>query len=61
MDRPGGAGFSDSHDCDPERILRNVRDDLVSIETARETYGVGVIETDYGYELNERETEALQS
>lgn len=37
---PGGGGFGDPLDRDPERVLRDVRDGVVSAEAAREHYGV---------------------
>ena len=37
---PGGAGWGRPFDRDPERVRRNVRDGFVSIERARDVYGV---------------------
>ena len=37
---PGGGGFGDPLDRDIDRVLRDVRDGVVSIEAAREHYGV---------------------
>jgi len=37
---PGGGGFGDPLDRDPGRVLRDVRDGVVSAEAAREHYGV---------------------
>ena len=37
---PGGGGFGDPTDRDPEAVLRDVRDGVVSIEAARRFYGV---------------------
>jgi hypothetical protein len=42
-------------------VLTDVRDGVVSAEAAREAYGVAVIETDTGYELDEAQTESLRS
>ncbi|MDD9983286.1 MAG: hydantoinase B/oxoprolinase family protein, partial [Gammaproteobacteria bacterium] len=39
---PGGGGFGDPFDRDPERVLRDVRDGVVSVEAAREHYGVDI-------------------
>lgn len=61
LERPGGAGFGDPQDRDPEHVLTDVRDGVVSAEAARETYGVVVIETDTGYELDDAQTESLRS
>ena len=39
---PGGGGFGDPLDRDPARVLRDVRDGVVSVEAARRFYGVVV-------------------
>jgi N-methylhydantoinase B len=61
LERPGGAGFGDPSDRDPERVLTDVRDGVVSVEAARDTYGVAVVETDDGYQLDREKTESLRS
>lgn len=61
LERPGGAGFGDPYDRDPERVLTDVRDGVVSAEAARETYGVAVVEAGDGYEIDREETESLRS
>lgn len=40
MDLPGGGGYGDPHERDPERVLDDVVHGYVSIDAARETYGV---------------------
>lgn len=40
MESPGGGGWGDPLQRDPERVLRDVRDGLVSAEVARDVYGV---------------------
>ena len=42
LDLPGGGGYGDPRDRDPELVLADVVDGYVSIEQARETYGVAV-------------------
>jgi N-methylhydantoinase B len=37
---PGGAGWGDPLDRDPERVLADVLDRTVSLEVARSAYGV---------------------
>jgi N-methylhydantoinase B len=37
---PGGAGWGDPLDRDPERVRKNVRDGFVSFSRARDVYGV---------------------
>jgi N-methylhydantoinase B len=41
---PGGGGWGDPLEREPARVLRDVRNELVSVETARREYGV-VIDT----------------
>lgn len=38
----GGGGFGDPFERDPEVVRKNVRDELVSIEKARNVYGVAI-------------------
>ena len=42
---PGGGGYGDPNERDPERVLADVRNDKISVAAAREEYGV-VIDTD---------------
>jgi N-methylhydantoinase B len=42
---PGGGGFGDPFRRDPRAVLEDAQDGLVSIEAAREAYGV-VIDAD---------------
>jgi N-methylhydantoinase B len=37
---PGGGGWGRAFDREPERVLRDVRDGVVSVDTARNVYGV---------------------
>lgn len=37
---PGGGGWGDPLERDPARVLRDVRNELVSLRAAREDYGV---------------------
>ena len=41
---PGGGGWGNPFDRDPELVLRDVRDGVVSTEAARRDYGVVVTE-----------------
>jgi N-methylhydantoinase B len=43
---PGGGGFGPPAERDPALVARDVADDLVSVERAREVYGVLLTETD---------------
>jgi N-methylhydantoinase B len=40
LDLPGGAGFGDAREREPDRVARDVTDGLISIERAREVYNV---------------------
>lgn len=49
----GGGGFGSPSERDPELVLDDVRNGYVSIDAARERYGVTVVETDEGYRLTD--------
>ena len=40
LELPGGLGFGDPKDRDREKVLRDIRDGLVSPEAAEKVYGV---------------------
>jgi N-methylhydantoinase B len=42
LDLPGGGGFFDPFDRDPEAVARDVAEGLVSVKAARSEYGVRV-------------------
>lgn len=54
----GGSGYGDPHRRPVELVLADVRDGLVSLEAARELYGV-VVDTE-NWKIDETETEALR-
>ena len=56
---PGGGGWGDPLDRDPERVLRDVRNELVSPAAAERDYGV-VIDTD-GRAVDEAATVRLRA
>ncbi len=41
---PGGGGFGDPFDREPERVLRDVEEGFVSVEAAERDYGVAIVE-----------------
>jgi N-methylhydantoinase B len=45
LDTPGGGGFGDPFEREPERVLADVREGYVSSEAAEKEYGVVVAET----------------
>lgn len=54
----GGAGYGDPHRRDPARVLEEVRDGLLSVDTARDRYGI-VLAHD-GRSIDEKETLRLR-
>jgi len=42
---PGGGGLGDPFERDPDLVLRDVQDELLNLETARQSYGVIIDET----------------
>ncbi len=60
----GGGGYGRPVERDPAWVLDDVRDELVSVEAAREVYRVAVVEDPthpYGYVLDEAATQALRA
>jgi N-methylhydantoinase B len=55
---PGGGGFGDPHRRDPQRVLDDVLDGLITAEEARRDYGVAI---DAQGQLDRAETERLRS
>lgn len=56
METGGGGGYGDPLDRDPQAVLADVHDGLVSAETAQRVYGVIA----NGFEVDERETAAVR-
>jgi hypothetical protein len=59
----GGGGFGLPWERKVESVLDDVMDELLSLEKARETYGVAIIEVDADalvYEVDEQETRRLR-
>ena len=40
LDTPGGGGYGDPLEREPERVLADVREGLVSVEAAEREYGI---------------------
>ena len=60
----GGGGWKDPKTRPPEWVLEDVIDEVVSVEAARDVYGVAVrlLDADAGtYEVDEVETARLRS
>jgi len=58
INTPGGGGFGDPYEREPAKVLKDVSEDLLSIETARRDYGV-VITPDL--KVDEKATAAVRS
>jgi N-methylhydantoinase B len=56
---PGGGGWGDPLQREPARVLRDVRNELVSVEAARRDYGV-VIDTQH-WKVDETATTSLRA
>lgn len=56
----GGGGFGDPTTREPERVLADVAEGLVSVESARDLYAVALRSTPDGYEIDQQETERLR-
>ncbi len=59
----GGGGYGDPKRRSPEKVLRDVRDGLVSIEQARLSYAVVVTNDDsaFGFRIDEEKTSSLRA
>ena len=55
---PGGGGFGDPRARDPQRVLHDVLDGLISVDDARQDYGVAI---DADLQLNPAETQRLRA
>lgn len=60
VETPGGGGFGDPKTRDAVRVVADVNEGYVSIEAARDVYGVVVIKTDDGYMLDAAATRELR-
>lgn len=70
LEPPGGGGYGDPRDRDPELVLGDVVDGYVSIEAARELYGVAIdyigeperiVRTPAHYRIDEEATARLRA
>jgi N-methylhydantoinase B len=57
----GGGGFGDPLDREPWRVLADVHNEYVSLESARRDYGVVIRQTHRLFELDEQATAALRA
>jgi N-methylhydantoinase B len=52
LDTPGGGGFGDPRERAPDAVLADVHEGYVSVAAAARDYGVVVIETERGFEVD---------
>lgn len=60
IERPGGAGYGDPSNRDPELVLSDVQRGFVSVEDARKRYQVVITRVDNGCAIDEEATERLR-
>jgi N-methylhydantoinase B len=58
-EQPGPGGWGDPLDRDPARVLRDVRNEFVSLASARDDYGV-IVDTEQ-WKVDESATAALRA
>jgi N-methylhydantoinase B len=56
----GSGGYGEPTDRDPVAVRRDVEKGFVSVDEAREAYGVAIAETEDGFELDREATERLR-
>lgn len=61
LETPGGGGLGDPLMRDPDRVLRDVQNGYVTIEKARELYGVAVVQDGGNFRIDEAETRNIRS
>lgn len=57
----GAGGYGEPTECDPEAVLADVEKGYVSRESAREDYGVAIVETDDGLAVDNAATAELRA
>jgi N-methylhydantoinase B len=60
LETPGGGGYGDPKKRDPARVLNDVNEGYVSVEAARDIYGVALVERDGAFTLDEAATRTLR-
>jgi N-methylhydantoinase B len=58
IDAPGGGGYGNPLERDPEMVASDVMEEYVSLESARTDYGVVI--NPKTYEVDEKETKKLR-
>jgi N-methylhydantoinase B len=52
LDTPGGGGFGDPFEREPERVLEDVREGYITRAAAQCEYGVALAETEHGFAVD---------
>ncbi len=52
LDTPGGGGFGDPLEREPETVLADAREGYISCAAAQRDYGVVVVETERGFSVD---------
>lgn len=60
INTPGAGGWGDPFTRDPEKVLKDVREELISVERARDCYGVAIKRQGRRYSIDEAETKKLR-
>jgi N-methylhydantoinase B len=56
LDTPGGGGFGDPFEREPERVLADAREGYISRDAVEKDYGVVVAETEHGFVVDNAAT-----
>jgi N-methylhydantoinase B len=60
---PSGGGFGNPLEREPAKVLDDVLDDIISLDMARDDYGVvmAAVDDGYGWQVDEKATEQLRA
>jgi N-methylhydantoinase B len=60
---PSGGGFGNPLEREPAKVLDDVLDDIISLDIARDDYGVvmAAVDDGYGWQVDEKATEQLRA
>ena len=58
---PGAGGYGDPKKRPAEKVLQDVMEKKVSVEAARELYGVAIVQDGVNYKIDEQATDSLRA
>ncbi len=61
MSLPGPGAGGDPFTRDPQKVLKDVREELISIDRARDCYGVAILKDGRHYSIDGAATEKLRA